>query len=901
MSGTKFSFVNLANLEEIELLYQKYLRDPASVDISWRQFFEGVEFASSFAKRSEVSVHGGDLGIYRLIQAYRMHGHRAALINPLEPPTKEEIVELKIESYGFGEEDLEKEFPTLGFLKEATAPLRVLIEALKKTYCSSVGVEYVDIVEQRVEKWIQERIEPFFKAEFSSEEKLAILDDLNRAEIFESFLHTKYVGQKRFSLEGGESFIPLLNTILDLFSLSNGREVVIGMAHRGRLNVLANILGKSYEAIFHEFEDHYSPELLEGTGDVKYHKGFAGSVKTRSGKEVKVGVCANPSHLELVNPIVEGQARALQQREDFQSVIPILVHGDSALSGQGVIYETMQFYGLNGYRTGGTIHVVVNNQIGFTTLPKDSRSTPYCTDIAKSFNAPIFHVNAEDVEKVVYVAKLAVELRQLFACDVFIDLNCYRKYGHNETDEPIFTQPIEYQKIKDKKLIREIYRDQLIEEGVLNQERASQLEEQFRAHLHTILTTVQSGPPPSQEISTKKEDPFSPIETAIPVDRLIALTDKFCSIPEGFNIHPKIKRVLKDRQEMIHQDPNKPSIDWALAEHLAFATLLTEKVHVRFSGQDSRRGTFTQRHAMWVDQEKELRYYPLSHLSKDQAPFDIYNSPLSELAVLGFEFGYSFTYPNSLVIWEAQFGDFCNGAQIVIDQYIAASEQKWGIRSNLTLMLPHGYEGQGPEHSSGRMERFLQLAGQDNIQVVNCTTPAQLFHLLRRQALRPFKKPLILFTPKGLLRHPLCLSPLNAFARGTFEELLDDPKVVSSPKTLLACSGRIYYDLLAEREKRKVDSCVIVRVEQIYPFHLAKWKELVQKYRTAQEWIWVQEEHSNIGPWEYLRPIIQETMPSSCLLRLAARERSSTSATGSHAQHKKQHLALMEEIFAKIG
>ncbi|MBS0604308.1 MAG: 2-oxoglutarate dehydrogenase E1 component [Verrucomicrobia bacterium] len=906
MSENDFSYANLANLPALEQLYQDYLRSPESVEPSWRHFFEGMSFAQS-AMPGMPSIErkeSPDLRVYLLIDAYRKYGHLMARFNPVSTTAAMEPDQLNIEKLGFKKEELGAHFPTCGFLTQAQAPLKDLIEALKKTYCGTVGIEYMGLGNVEMEKWLQQQIEPFFPLHLDKDQKIQILHNLNRAELFESFLHTKYVGQKRFSLEGGETMIPMLSSIIEQGAEGGVLEVVLGMSHRGRLNVLANILNKSYAHIFREFEDYYTPDLQEGTGDVKYHKGYVGALPTASGKAVAVTLVANPSHLESVNPVVEGIARAKQElkgdKQQRQQIVPILLHGDAAAAGQGVVYETIQLKGLNGYATGGTLHLVVNNQIGFTTLPRDSRSTTYCTDIARGFGAPVFHVNAEDPEGCVRAANLAISLRQKFQCDVFIDLNCYRKYGHNEGDEPTFTQPLEYAVIKSKKTIRELFRDQLIKENVLDSAQAELMENQFKQSLQKALegipalSSTNNGPRETQE---PIEAIASEIKTAVGAHTLIALAEKFCAVPDDLRIHPKIKRLLDDRLSMVRGDPDKPGIDWGMGEHLAFASLLNEKVHLRLSGQDVRRGTFSHRHAMWVDQVKEQKYFPLSHLSPNQAPFDVFNSPLSEYAVLGFDFGYSIAYPKSLVIWEAQFGDFANGAQIVIDQYIAPGEQKWSLNSNLTLLLPHGYEGQGPEHSSARIERFLQLSGHENMRVANCSTPAQLFHLLRAQAHLPVKKPLVVFTPKALLRHPLCVSSLNDLSQGNFQEVIDDPTNVQKATRLYFCSGKVYYDLFQERQKRGAADIALVRVEQLYPFPEAKVKLILKKYASAGSVCWVQEEHSNMGAWEYIRPYFNELLGAKDAVQYIGRDRSASPAAGSHALHKKQLEQIIQTAF----
>ncbi|MBS0647889.1 MAG: 2-oxoglutarate dehydrogenase E1 component [Verrucomicrobia bacterium] len=882
MEGVSFS-----NLAYVQQQYELYRANPYSVDASWKHFFEGWDLALSLAPEHESS----DLKIFHLIEAYRTYGHLKAQINPLNAASAE-IPELSLKKLGFQASDLEQPFPTCGFLPVPEAPLKDLIAALEKTYCGPIGVEYMGMRNSELEAWLQKLIEPNFPLPFSAEEKLEIFHELNRAELFEAFLHTKYVGQKRFSLEGGETLIPMLAFTLEEAGSGGVQEVVLGMAHRGRLNVLANILNKSYQTIFNEFEDHYIPDLLEGMGDVKYHKGFIGSLPTKNGQQITITLSANPSHLEAVDPVVEGHARAKQEIKGRETIVPILVHGDASVAGQGVVYETLQLSKLKGYETGGTIHLVINNQIGFTTLPKDGRSTPYCTDIAFAFGAPVFHVNAENPEACVYAMLLALQIRQKFHCDVFLDLYCYRKYGHNEGDEPAFTQPHEYKVIRQKKSIRELYRDSLVQEGVLALNIAEKIETDFHNQLQAALDQVSSKTPAASELSPK-ESLLAPVATAAAAETLIQLAEDFCHVPEGFHLHPKIKKLAEERLAMVQGNPQEATIDWGMAEHLAYATLLREGVHVRISGQDSRRGTFSHRHAMWVDQaEENQKYFPLSHLKDKKALFDIFNSPLSEFAALGFEFGYSLFYPHALVVWEAQYGDFANGGQVIIDQFISASEQKWGHRSGLTLLLPHGYEGQGPEHSSARMERYLQLSADENWQIVDCTTPAQLFHVLRRQVMRQQPKPLIVFTPKALLRHPQVISPLQAFTSGSFEEFLDDPKNISSPERVLFCTGKVYYDLIAARKR---DDIALVRIEQLYPFHREKFQKLIEKYKSAQEFCWVQEEPSNMGAWSYIRPILQELIGKP--IRYIGRDPSSSPAAGSYALHKKQLAQMIQEAF----
>lgn len=920
-----------ANLSIIEEQYAKYLRQHESVGPSWRKLFaaweasqvkdlesppfnienekpQAQEKISVIYKLKQEPPGIPDIRVYNLIEGYRTYGHLMAKINPISVHPQQEPSELKIETYGFTNEDLSNVFATFGILPEDKAPLLKILNALKTTYCGKIGVEYMGLQSPEMEKWLQQKIEPsLFKPGFPIEEKQMILQQLNKSELFESFLHTKYVGQKRFSLEGAETLIPMLSATIETGASLVVGEFVIGMAHRGRLNVLANILNKSYTEIFSEFDESYIPDSFEGSGDVKYHKGYFAEIETQSGKKVIVDLPPNPSHLESVDPVVEGMTRAKQVLigDDIlqEKVFPILIHGDAAVAGQGIVYETMQLFKLEGYSTGGTVHFVINNQIGFTTLPKDTRSTLYCSDIAKAFQAPVFHVNAEDPEGCVYAANLAVELRQRFHCDVFIDLNCYRKYGHNETDEPAFTQPLEYKLIRKKKPIRDVYCDELIQQGVVEKYLAESLESEFKKSLNQALKTFQSKPK-KEELSLPITpngglEIFQKIDTSVPDEDLQFAAKKFTAIPESFNIHQKLAAQLREKFLMISSGPDSKPIDWGMAETLAYASLLIEGISVRISGQDSCRGTFSHRHAIWMDQVEEKAYYPLKNLKQGQGRFDIYNSPLSEYAVLGFEYGYSEADPETLVIWEAQFGDFSNGAQIVIDQFIVPGEQKWGVKSGLTLFLPHGYEGQGPEHSSARIERFLSMTGHLNIRIANPTTPAQFFHLLRKQQLNKIKKPLIIFTPKGLLRKPECVSVLSDFTDGGFQEILDDPTKPKKVNKLIFCSGRIYYDIAAEREKLHAKEIAIIRIEQLYPLHLEMLRDFIDKYEGFREVFWVQEEPSNMGAWDYIRPILGELLPKGKELKYIGRERSASTAVGSHILHKKESTAILNAIFGQ--
>jgi 2-oxoglutarate dehydrogenase E1 component len=922
MSLDAFGFSVFENIPHLEQMYERYLQNPNNVDNSWRKAFEKIDnycskpladASSHLIDRAQLDIPlfiqdligknaPPDLRIDHLIQAYRTYGYLTADINPIATHPIEIPRQLQLKSLGFSEDELSKRFPTLGLLEEKEASLQEIIDVLKEIYCGHIGIEYFGIQDPSLEQWLEQHVEPSrSKIHLSIDQKKLILQHLNKSELFESFLHTKYVGQKRFSLEGGETLIPILAAIIDIGSQQGAEEFVLGMAHRGRLNVLANILEKSYSQIFSEFEEGYIPFSFEGSGDVKYHKGFSSLIQTASGKTVKVDLSPNPSHLESVNSVVEGMVYAKQlQRGDIQKekVIPVLIHGDAAISGQGVVYETMQLCKLPGYDTGGTIHIIINNQIGFTTLPKDARSTFYCSDIAQTFEAPVFHVNVESPEACVFATILAVEMRQKFHCDVMIDLNCYRKYGHNEGDEPAFTQPLQYQLIRKKKPIREIYRDDLLRQGVLEQQIVESLEHDFKEALQKAHSISKA----SEETFLTKREPSKPnifelIHTAVPKETLRTLAKKFCSIPEDLMIHPKIAKLAQERLEMVLDGKDPRPIDWGMGETLAYASLLGEGIHVRLSGQDSCRGTFSHRHALWMDQMLEKAYFPLNHLDDNQGKFTVYNSPLSEYAVLGFEFGYSSAYSKALVIWEAQFGDFCNAAQVIIDQYISTAEQKWGLKEGVVLFLPHAYEGQGPEHSSGRMERFLTLCGNNNMVVANPTLPAQLFHILRRQVLKPMLKPLIVFTPKGLLRHPECVNCLDDFAQGNFKEIMDDPTPPVKAKKLVFCSGHIFYDLIQERRNRSEQNMAIIRVEQLYPLHREVIKEMLHKYRGFSKCIWAQEEPRNMGAWHFIKSEIQSLLPKGKDFEYIGRAQSASPAVGSYALHKKEYAKFIKELF----
>ena len=910
-------YANLANLNYIEGLYAQYLNDPESVDISFRRFFEGMQFAESLYKLqpqppmpSQLNKNASiqDLRSLRLIEAYRQYGHLLCNCDPLNTTEEKSAVrELEIEAAGFSSKDLDAVVPTFGFLPQEKIELKGLIEALHKTYCTTMGVEAAH-TSKNVQDYIYSRIEPILEFPFAPDEKLTMLKNLNKSEMFESFIHLKYPGQKRFSLEGGESLIPLLLEMYKTLAELGGTESILGMAHRGRLNVLANVLNKSYATIFHEFEPSYIPDTVEGSGDVKYHLGMSSVLKLEGGLNFKVSIADNPSHLESVNTIILGMAKARQvlkhHQEDKTHIIPVLIHGDASIAGQGIVYEGMQIMSIDGYGVGGTVHIVINNQVGFTATEVESRSTRYPTDIAKSFGCPVFHVNGDDPEACCFAARLAAEVRQKFGIDVFIELLCFRKYGHNEGDEPAFTQPKLYEKIRKKPNVRNIYRDKLIEEKVLTSDGANALEKEFKDELEAALKQTQeivkqkanNKPKLGSESKIALQDVFFDVDTKVDEKTLKALAQKFCSVPEGFNIHAKIQRLVNDRLSYVMQGKN---IEWGLAEYLAYATLLTENHPIRISGQDSRRGTFSHRHAAIVDQVDETRYFPLKHLSKTQAKFTVYNSSLSEYGVLGFEFGYASEVKEGLTVWEAQFGDFANGAQVLIDQYLASSEQKWGFKSPLVLYLPHGYEGMGPEHSSARIERFLQLSSNFNMEVVIPSCSAQMFHIIRKHVISKTCKPLIVFTPKALLRFPPSCNTLKDFTEGKFEEILDDPVSNKSATRILLCSGKVYYDLVEEREKRKASHIAIIRIEKLYPFHKEKLKNLLSSYKDMKECFYVQEEHSNMGAYTYLNPYLREILPDNLKLCYVGRARSASTAAGSYALHNFEKKLILDQAFGK--
>jgi 2-oxoglutarate decarboxylase len=855
-----------------------------------------------------------EAGIMQMINAYRVRGHLIADLDPLghEPSYHPE---LDPETYGLTIWDLDREFLT-GSLGEAigeggpkpVATLREILETLRQTYCGKIGCEYMNIQVPEQKLWLQRRMEPEANQwALDRATRLRILKHIVLAEEFEHFLHSRFVGQKRFALEGGETAMAILEEIVERAAADEVQEVVMGMAHRGRLNILANVIGKDVKQIFSEFEGEIDPASTQGSGDVKYHLGATSHRTTESGKEIIVSLSPNPSHLEAVDPVVEGIVRPKQDRlgdTARERVIPVLVHGDAAFAGQGVVAETLNLSQLDGYSTGGTVHVIINNQIGFTTNPDESRSTPYSTDVARGVQAPIFHVNGDDPDAAIRVVQIAFDYRQQFKKDVVIDMICYRRHGHNEGDDPSYTQPLMYRKIKDHPPVSVLYSERLVREGVIRAEEIQEMRKAVAQRLGEAHDAVKqrSERYELQELSAVTMDDFGGFcpRTAVNQQVLERVIRGITQFPENFHLHPKLRGFVEKRREAIEK---QTPLDWAFGEALAFGTLVLEGTPVRLSGQDSGRGTFSQRHLAFYDSENGRRNVPMQHISPDQAKFDVLDSSLSEYAVLGFEFGYSLADPLSLVIWEAQFGDFANGAQIMIDQFIACSEQKWGQPSGLVMLLPHGYEGQGPEHSSARIERFLTLCAENNMYVANCTTPAQYFHLLRRQMYggpdrRGTRKPLVIFTPKSLLRHPRAVSTLHDFTAGGFAEILDDSLVSDSAaiSRVVFCSGKIYYDLLAAREERKAGHVALVRVEQLYPFASSQAREILQRYPASAEVVWAQEEPRNMGAWRVLRELIQPLLDQTQReVRYVGRPESASPATGSAKRHQQEVAEILND------
>ena len=897
------TFATRQNLDLLEDSYQRWKADPNSVDGYWQAFFEGLEL-SGFVPVAKITGDESQTAVVRLIFAYRDLGHFLAHLDPLTPPPATHPL-LELSQFGLSESDLDREFDTSAFHGTPRATLRDLITILKETYCRTIGYEFSHIQDINVRAWIRERIEPRrSRPNMVRRQRLRVLMNLHYAELFEKFLHTRYVGQKRFSLEGAETLIPILDALVEKGPELGVQEFILGMAHRGRLNVLANTLHKPYQEIFAEFEDNFSPDSIDGDGDVKYHLGFSSDVQTSSGKTVHLSLTPNPSHLEAVNPVVEGRTRAKQRLfhdTDRGRGVPVLIHGDAAFAGQGIVAETLNLSQLSGYRTGGTVHIIVNNQIGFTTSPNDARSTTYCTDVAKMIQAPIFHVNAEDPEAAVFITELALEFRQTFRRDVLIDLYCYRRHGHNEGDEPAFTQPLMYRKIRERSTIATLYTEQLVRDNTLTSDEAKGIDEEFQSKLQSAQVDVRTSTPRQRGMLSftgnwsgmEHRYTFRPVQTGVPRESLAKIIQKMTTVPEGMSVDAKMARILETRFKDFN---DKNALDWATAELLSFGSLVLEGTHVRLSGQDSRRGTFSQRHSVIYDNVSGERYIPFNAFEPPApATFAVYDSLLSENAVLGFEFGYTMDDPSSLVLWEAQFGDFLNGAQTVIDQFITCSESKWQRSSGLVMLLPHGYEGQGPEHSSGRVERFLQACAEDNIQVCNLTTPAQYFHVLRRQMKRNFRKPLIIMTPKSLLRHKDAVSPVDQLVTGAFQEILDDATVdASGVRRVLLCSGKVYYDLADKRNELGAKDVAIIRLEQLYPFAEDSLRAILNRFREAHELVWVQEESQNMGAWTFVEPRIRAMGHD---VQYVGRDASASPATGSLKVHNREQKELVAAAF----
>ncbi|GAB2189524.1 2-oxoglutarate dehydrogenase E1 component [Sessilibacter sp. MAH1] len=928
------SHISGGNAAYVEDLYDAYLHDPNAVPEQWREYFDqlprvqgavGADTPHSiirqqFAQLAKDRVRGkATLGsssagavspeheakqikVVQLINAYRSRGHKLAKTDPLEMEVKAEVADLDIHYHGLTTADLDTVFQTGDLMMGVDeAPLRDILSALQETYCGSIGSEITHINDAAERQWLLQRLESVrAKPNYSKEVQLRLLDRLTAAEGLERHLDSKYPGTKRFGLEGGESFVPLVDALIKRAGAFGAKEIVMGMAHRGRLNTLVNILGKNPTALFEEFE---GKKLVSTSGDVKYHQGFSSNVMTQGG-EVHLAMAFNPSHLEIVSPVVEGSVRARQDRRNDSTgdlVVPISVHGDAAFAGQGVVFETFQMSQTRAYKTGGTLHVVINNQVGFTTsLKEDARSTDYCTDIAKFVEAPVFHVNGDDPEAVIFVAQLAMDYRYEFKKDVVIDLVCYRRRGHNETDEPSSTQPLMYQKIRNHKTTRTLYSDRLVAANILSQDDSDNLAKEYRAKLdngESVADGLITEPDSSLFVDWSPyigHDWTAEGDTRVEIKKLSEIAVKTCEVPDGIQIQRQVSKIYEDRRKMA---AGSAALNWGMAEILAYGTLLDEGYSIRMTGQDCGRGTFSHRHAVVHSQKDATRYTPLSHLKADQPAFDLYDSYLSEEAVLAFEYGYATTAPRSLVIWEAQFGDFANGAQVVIDQFITSGEHKWGRLCGLTMLLPHGYEGQGPEHSSARLERFMQLCAEHNIQVCIPTTPAQVFHMLRRQAIRPMRRPLIVMSPKWILRHPLATSTLEELADGSFQNVIADKEIdPAKAKRVVMCSGKVYYHLLEARNEKEIDDVALVRVEQLYPFPEQELFEALSPYKNIVDFTWCQEEPMNQGAWfsiQHRMYRVLDKLDHKAPLRFAGRDASAAPAAGYMSTHVEEQNRLV--------
>ena len=903
----KYSYIANAHGSYIDELYKSYQSDPNSIDESWQKFFEGFEFSlqkyGEDAKVSTASPSPKEISVRNLIHAYRTRGHLEAKTNPVRE-RKDRGALLELSNFGLSDSDLATVFDAGNELAIGKATLKDILAALKSIYTETVGFEYMYIRQPEILNWLKTKSEKEALAfNLSTEDKKRILYKLNEAVVFENFLHTKYMGQKRFSLEGGETTIPALDTVINHGADLGVEEFVIGMAHRGRLNILVNIMGKTYEQVFNEFEGTADPDLTMGDGDVKYHMGFSSQVKTSTGKTVNLKLAPNPSHLEAVNPIVEGFSRAKIDKEyngNANKIVPILIHGDAAVAGQGIVYEVTQMSKLGSYTTGGTIHFVINNQVGFTTDFDDARSSIYSTDVAKVVDAPVLHVNGDSPEAVIFCMKLAVEFRQKFNTDIFIDMVCYRRHGHNESDEPKFTQPSLYNIISKHPNPREVYNKRLIERGDVDAELAKSMDKSFRSNLQDRLNLVKQNPLPYQYQQMEKEwkelrrstpaDFNKSPKTGIKQEAIDKVAKALTTLPDGFKPIKQIEKQIKHRKEMFFTDKE---LNWAAAELLSYGSIVLEGKTVRFTGQDVQRGTFSHRHSVLHDAHTNQAYNSLDHIEEGQAKFDIHNSFLSEFGVLGFEFGYAMANPNALVIWEAQFGDFANGAQVMFDQFIAPSESKWQRMNGLVVLLPHGYEGQGPEHSNARPERFLQLSAEYNMIVTNITTPSNLFHAMRRQLTWEFRKPLINMSPKSLLRHPKVMSPIKEFTSGTFLEVIGDSYADKKQvKKILLCSGKIYFDLFEDQQKNKRKDVAIIRLEQLHPFPEAQVDKVIASYN-ADKVFWVQEEPVNMGYWTYILRSYYKLKN----LEIVARKPSASPATGYAKVHAQEQERIVRAAF----
>ncbi len=917
----RFSFLNAAHTEFFAQLYDQYTSNPDSVEPSWRAFFQGFDFGMTTYNEENVgekivahatsSVENGqaseklqkEFNVLKLIDAYRTRGHLFTETNPVRE-RRVYTPNLDLANFGLSDADLNTVFDAAKILGHQPKSLKDIIAHLKNVYCQHIGIEYMYMRKPEVIEWIQERININDNLpNFNADQKKHILGKLNEAVSFENFLHTKYVGQKRFSLEGGESIIPALDALIESAAEKGVEHFVMGMAHRGRLNILANIFGKATQDIFSEFDGKdYDKEYFDG--DVKYHLGLTSERKTKSGKKININLAPNPSHLETVGAVIEGITRAKQDKyfpNDFSKVLPIAVHGDAAVAGQGIVYEIVQMAQLDGYKTGGTIHIVINNQVGFTTNYQDARSSVYCTDVAKVTLSPVLHVNSDDTEAVVHAMLFALDFRMEFGRDVFIDLLGYRKYGHNEGDEPRFTQPVLYKIIARHKNPRDIYAEKLIIDGIVDQAYITKIENEYKDKLDENLTASRKKDktiitPFMQDewdgfVQVSDDEMLKKVDTKFDKKKLGAIAEQIATLPSDKKFISKITKIVTDRKTMYDNN----AIDWGTAETLAYGTLLTEGFDVRISGQDVERGTFSHRHAVVKVEDSEEEVIPLNSLKDKKGKFNVFNSFLSEYGVLGFDYGYALANPNALTIWEAQFGDFSNGAQIMIDQYISCGEDKWNNQNGIVLLLPHGYEGQGAEHSSARMERYLQLCARHNMYVADCTTPANFFHLLRRQMKTKFRKPLIVFSPKSLLRHPLCVSTQEELYNGQFQETIDDNSVDKKKvKTLVFCTGKFYYDILAERENLQRNDVALVRIEQLFPLPVEQLQNIIDGYPNADDYVWAQEEPKNMGAYSFMLMNFDLVQ-----WRLASLKAYAAPAAGSHTRDRRRHADAIRMVFYK--